>query len=254
MPKMDEAKRDRMKWFMDETWVVMVARPPIGAAAHFWADVVVEGMENFPLEGPVVAASNHLNFADVIYWGLHLPRYPIYMAKKELFEVPVLGWVLRHWCAFPVFRGEADAWAVRYANDVLRQGKMLFLFPEAHRQGREHRMGRGKSGMIRFALDNDAPIVPMAMRGTEDLFHGKNVRPKHATVHLRVGSPIDAKELCRSVCGEGEPDKKAMRKMTDYVMRRIADMLPPDYRGLYGEDGGEDAGEDGKGQQVEQGR
>ncbi len=88
----------------------------------------VQGLENFPLDGSVVIACNHVNNFDVFPMQLSLPRPIFFMAKAELFKFPLMDVALPNLGAFPVYRGEKDAWAMRHARKVLEHGITLERF------------------------------------------------------------------------------------------------------------------------------
>ena len=96
-------------------------------------DMHVAGLEQLPLDGPVVIACNHVTNFDVFPMQLSLTRPIFFMGKAELFSFPVMDWLLRQLGAFPVYRGEKDQWAMRHARVVLEHGQVLGMFPEGTR-------------------------------------------------------------------------------------------------------------------------
>lgn len=93
----------------------------------------VEGRENEPAEGPVLAVCNHVSAVDPPIAGVALRRRARYMAKHELLQMPVLGWLLRTVGTFPVRRGQADRRSIRTALDALSRGELVLMFPEGTR-------------------------------------------------------------------------------------------------------------------------
>ncbi len=220
--------RDRKQWYTHETRVLKVARPLVSLWFHTFADVQVEGTENIP-SGPVILASNHITMADVFVLGLELPRHPYFMGKAELFKTPVVGWVYRKFGTFPVHRGEADVWAFRQAANVLNVGQMLAMFPEGTRSRRTAALRPAKTGAVRLALRHRVSIVPAAISGSETFFAHGAFAPRHARIHLSVGEPIDVAALAPP----GPPSYETLTSLTTHVMKTIAAMLPPAYRGVY---------------------
>jgi 1-acyl-sn-glycerol-3-phosphate acyltransferase len=179
----------------------------------------VHGLENFPLEGPVVIACNHVTNFDVFPMQLSLPRPIFYMAKAELFKFPVMDVALRDLGAFPVYRGEKDAWAMQHARKVLQNGQTLGMFPEGTRnKGRG--LGVAKTGTARMAIDTKCPIVPMVVTGTDRFFKGF---PRRATVTVKLLPPLLPKS------------SETPLSLTDRLMFSMAAALPEDMRGVYAE-------------------
>src|SRR5215475_10174413 len=92
-----------------------------------------EGLKHVPRTGPVILAMNHISWFDIPMASLRVPRVTHYMAKSELFSVPFVGGLMRICGSFPVRRGESDREALRTAERMLGQGKVLVVFPEGHR-------------------------------------------------------------------------------------------------------------------------
>lgn len=179
----------------------------------------IAGLENFPLEGPVVVACNHVTNLDVFPMQFSLPRPIFFMGKAELFKFPLMDVALRDLGAFPVYRGEKDAWAMRHAQVVLEHGQTLGMFPEGTRnKGRG--LGIAKTGTARLAIDTRSPIVPMVITGT-DRFLKRFPHRAHVTVDL----------LPPLMPAPGETPLS----LTDRLMFSMAAALPEDMRGVYAE-------------------
>jgi 1-acyl-sn-glycerol-3-phosphate acyltransferase len=187
----------------------------------------VVGQENVPPAGAIIVASNHLNAADPPFVTRALGRPPIFMAKKEMLDLPLFGLAFRAWGAFPVRRGEFDLAAIRAAVDVLQRGEVLLMFPEGTRS-RTGGLGRGHPGTATIALHTGAPILPVAITGTENVkwpwFLLRPLLVRH--VRVVIGEPFHLAEVQRV-------NREAARQATDIIMLRIAGMLPPEYRGVY---------------------
>lgn len=124
-----------------------------------------KGIENFPDEGPVILASNHLSFLDPIVIPTASRRRMHFMAKAELFEVPVLGWLIRKFDSFPVKRGMLDKTAIKNSLDVLKNGNVLLLFPEGARSLTGD-IGEAKPGVGFIVYHSRSPVVPVLLVGT----------------------------------------------------------------------------------------
>jgi 1-acyl-sn-glycerol-3-phosphate acyltransferase len=187
----------------------------------------VEGRENVPLQGPLIVASNHLNNADPPMVAAAIPRHPIFMAKQEMFGWPIVGLGIRAFGAFPVRRFEADLDALRKAVEVVRDGQMLVMFPEGTRS-RTASMKRAHPGTAMIALRTGAPILPVAVTGTETtkwpwLFLRPFMGPK---VRVVIGRPFFLPAAQRI-------DAESGHCCTEIIMRRVAELLPESYRGYY---------------------
>lgn len=190
----------------------------------------VIGREHVPLEGGLIVASNHLNNADPPAIALALPRLPTFMAKKEMFGWPVLGPAFRAFGAFPVRRTEADLAALRQACELIEEGRMLIMFPEGTRS-RTGGLTKGHPGTALIALRTGAPVMPVAVTGTEGVrWPWVFIKPKSIKhVRVTIGEPFTLPPVDRI-------NTKSAEAATDVIMRRIAALLPPQYRGVYADD------------------
>jgi len=143
------------------------------------------------------------------------------MGKRELFETPVVGFLLRAIGAFPVRRGEADRGALQMALAVVAAGQPLGFFPEGHRS-ESGQLIRGRPGVAYVALHSNAPIIPLAVSGTRGARLGAFWR---RDILLRAGEPFRAGDL-----GVATQDAQAV---TDAIMRRVAALMPEEQRGVY---------------------
>lgn len=183
----------------------------------------VDGLENVPREGPLLLAANHLSLVDPPVLGALLPRRVVFMAKEELFHVPVVGWAVSWYGAFPVKRGQADRQALRSAIAVLESGGVVGMFPEGTRS-RSGTMSQAHSGAALLALTADARVLPVAIEGTDRLGSLRSLLSRPA-ITVRVGKPFTLERVHR---GKGGLDAA-----TSSMMGRIAALLPLDRRGFY---------------------
>jgi len=197
----------------------------------------IEGLEHVPPDGAVLVVANHLHNADPVLLEIVFPRALHFMAKRELFGLPLIGWIIRRAGAFPVDRGRADRTALRLAQANLDQGIPVGMFPEGTRSpSRRLRPALPGAGLV--ALRAGVPILPVAITGTERLpLNGTKGQlaagarppdPGHAGIRIRFGAPIH-------LADESGSGKLGVRAATEQMMAAIAALLPPDYRGVYGE-------------------
>lgn len=129
--------------------------------------IEARGLENIPSEGPVIIASNHISLLDPPAVGILMKRQVRFMAKEELFKVPILGFLIRSFGAFPVKRGGVSKDAIKSAISLLRSGEVMGIFPEGTRSaGTEG----AKKGTAMIAIRSEATIIPTAIIGEYKLF------------------------------------------------------------------------------------
>jgi 1-acyl-sn-glycerol-3-phosphate acyltransferase len=163
------------------------ARIVLGLAIQFYFSLERTGRKNIPKKGPVILAANHRSFLDPFLVGCCMRRPVYFVAKKELFEKRWQGWLLNRLGAFPIKRGESDEESMATARAVLDRGAALVIFPEGTRI-RKGPLGRPKRGVGRLALETGAPVVPVAILGSERARRGFRIRP--VWVRIRCGKPL----------------------------------------------------------------
>ena len=167
--------------------VYWIVRGFLQPAIHIWFRPSRLGREHIPRRGPVLLAANHRSFLDPFIVGICLRRPVHFVAKRELFEKRWQGWLLNALGAFPVRRGESDEEMMDTARAILNRGDAVVIFPEGTRI-RTGSLGRPKRGVGRLALETGAPVVPIALAGTERARRGWRIRP--VKVRLRCGRPL----------------------------------------------------------------
>jgi len=184
----------------------------------------VEGLENVPATGPAILMINHMAFVDPIVVLHLLPRNIVPMAKVEVYNYPLIGIFPRAWGVIPVRREEVDRRAIQGALDVLRAGEIILVAPEATRSPQ---LQRGKEGVAYLASRSGAPIIPVAIEGTEGFpTLPFRKRWRGPGVQVRFGRPF---------CFRTELERRhdQLRQMTDEAMYLLAAMLPERRRGVY---------------------
>ncbi|MGQ4664395.1 lysophospholipid acyltransferase family protein [Metabacillus halosaccharovorans] len=169
--------------------------------------IKVEGLEHFPKEGGVLLCTNHISNFDPPVVGVTAPRKVLFMAKAELFNVPVLKQLLSNFGTFPVKRGGGDREAIRAGLKVLKEGHVLGLFPEGTRS-KDGKLGKGQAGAGFFALRSTAAVVPCAIIGPYKSFR---------TLRVVYGKPINMEEF--------REKKINAEEMTSIIMEEINKLL-----------------------------
>jgi len=192
----------------------------------------IEGVDRVPRDGGILVIGNHLHNADPLLISIACPRPLHFMAKRELMTVPVIGRIIRLGGTFAVDRGRADRTAIRRAEATLVQGIALGMFPEGTRSP-SRQIERALPGAGLIALRGNATIVPVAITGSERLpFNGakgsqaRKPDPGHRGVRIVFGEPF---RLPSAIDGKRTSPEQAI----DLAMRRVAEMLPDAYRGIY---------------------
>lgn len=183
------------------------------------------GRENIPDEPPYLLVTNHLSALDPPVLLFMLPHAIRPFAAIKHKSNPLFGPVLEAADTIWVRRGEVDRQALREALDVLKRGEVLGLAPEGTRASESHALQKGKAGAAYIATRADVPIVPVGIAGTERIKHNLPLL-RRARVRIAVGEPFRLPET-------GHVRSKKLHEYTDLIMRRIAELLPEEYRGVY---------------------
>lgn len=179
-----------------------------------WFRVKADGKEHVPPDGPVIVCCNHLSFWDPVIVGYVLPRKARYMAKAELFQIPLLRPLITKLGAFPVKRGGVSKESIRLSLELLENGETLLIFPEGTRN--PDGTSAAKRGAVHLAFKTGATIVPAAISGTYRPF---------SKIAVRIGEPVDLDELREKGTTE------AQLEATETIMQAIRRLLEPGMNG-----------------------
>jgi 1-acyl-sn-glycerol-3-phosphate acyltransferase len=199
-------------------WVVL--RPALGLLGG----VRILGRENVPRCGPVLLAANHTSFADPPLMGLACPRPLWFMARANLFRLPLLAPVMRLFHAFPVRVNGVDREAIRFSEQLLHRHQALCIFPEGGVSD-DGRLQPLKSGLALLALRTGVPIVPVGIARAHRFLPPNRTLPGFAPggVEIRIGPAIDLGTFLPDVDRPGRLDELNRR-----IFQAIAGLLPDD--------------------------
>jgi 1-acyl-sn-glycerol-3-phosphate acyltransferase len=190
---------------VDVAW--KVGRVTLGSVLRLFTPLRVYGKERVPLEGGVVFAFNHFHWIDPGAFGAASPRVVYFMAKIEAHRMPGVGQLIRTFGTFSVRRGESDREAVRMMREIVRDGHALGLFAEGTRQ-RSGVPGKVQAGAGMVALQEDVPVVPAAIHGSQNWRVG-NWHP----VSIVWGAPMRFEGLPKSGRGYREASAEVEREL-----------------------------------------
>ncbi len=171
------------------------------------------GADHLPRNGAVLLAANHLSNWDPPLLATFLSRPVCYMAKQELFEIPIFGKAIRACHSFPVRRGAADRAAIKTALQILKSGKCLGVFPEGTRS-RDGRVHKAEAGIALLAAMSGAPVVPAAIIGTNHIFGEGGPLPQLRVIY---GEPM--------FFSGAHNDKAALQAFAQQIMVEIEKLM-----------------------------
>ncbi len=188
----------------------------------------VQGIEHLPERGPAIITPNHVSWFDVIFMAGYNKVPPVTFAAKKWDKVPGVSLLFRHFGqAIFVNRGAPDKQALMAAMAALQAGRVLGVAPEGTRS-HDGILRRGHDGAAWLASRTDALIIPVAIWGHEDVIRGHWLRLRRPHIHFHVGEPFRLPPEARKT------RSRDLKPYTEMIMHRIAAMLPPERRGIYG--------------------
>jgi 1-acyl-sn-glycerol-3-phosphate acyltransferase len=198
---------------------------------------VIEGAEHVPAHGPVILASNHLAVADSFFLVLIMRRRVSFVAKNEYFtgrglKGIVTRWFVRATGQVPIDRssGSAAQGALDAAIKILKDGGVWGIYPEGTRSP-DGRLHKGKTGVIRVALETGAPVVPVVMTGTERINPPGTRRWRFGKVRIRICPALDFSRY-----QDFKDNRLVVRSATDELMLVLANNSGQEYVDRYAAD------------------
>ncbi|MDK2799924.1 MAG: 1-acyl-sn-glycerol-3-phosphate acyltransferase [Clostridiales bacterium] len=172
--------------------------------------IEIKGIQNIPKEGPCILCFNHISTLDPPVAGVFMPRQLTFMAKEELFHVPILGPAIKALGAFPVKRGAGDIAAIKNSLNILNKGKALVIFPEGTRS-KTGEVKQAKPGIALIATKAQVPVIPIGISGKYKLFH---------KLLINIGTPIFLEEYYGKKLSIEE-----LQKISNSIMNEIKQLM-----------------------------
>jgi 1-acyl-sn-glycerol-3-phosphate acyltransferase len=199
--------------------IIAVLRPFARWLCRLWFKAEFHGAENIPAEGACIITPNHVSYGDPIWITIPVYRRVYYMAWDKPFDIPVLGFIMRAFGAFPVnLESTADASAQRSSLEVFARGGALVIFPEAGRT-RTGKLMPFKMGAFRFALTHGIPIVPVSIKGAEKIWPVGRAFPRPGKLVITYHPPIKVERA-----GEGT-SRLELKEQARILARKTHDIV-----------------------------
>ena len=186
----------------------------------------IEGLENIPPYGPLIAVSNHVSYNDPPYIAAIFPRPVFFLGKKELFKNKILGSIMRNVNVISLDRSGVGLSGLKSAMELLNEDQVVVIFPEGTTSDTGGLI-KGRSGVSYLAIKSECPILPISITGTNH-FPAWRLWMPLKKVHVNIGAAFTPPIV------HGNISNDVLNSITDTIMVRIAYLLPPELRGVYG--------------------
>ncbi len=193
-------------------------KPIAVALMRLFFRLEARGQEHVPRAGALLLVSNHVSVLDPPLVGGAAPRKLYFLAKEELFRIPIFGRLIHAVNARPVRRDGSDSRALKSTLRLLGEGKAILIFPEGTRGRGNGRLGEGKPGAGMLAVMSGAAVVPVYVSGTDRALPRGATLPRPAKVRVRFGPPLHFK------AGRDDRRKEQYREASAEMMRAIAQL------------------------------
>lgn len=210
------------------TLALNLINTPMKAILRTMMKIDDRDIAKIPMSGPLILATNHINSLDAPVGFTHLhPRRLTAFVKIETWDNPALALLFNIWKGIPIHRGEVDFGAFHQAQDALKENKIIIIAPEGTRSF-DGKLKKGYPGIVLLAIRSGVPILPVVFFGNENVGH--NLRSLRRTdMTIRVGEPFTVNFANQSL------SRDFREEVTEEIMYQIALLLPPEYRGVYGD-------------------
>jgi 1-acyl-sn-glycerol-3-phosphate acyltransferase len=205
-----------------------ILRPPFRLLFHILSPVKMTGRRNVPKKGPYIIAINHVSLYDPPFIVAFWPVAPEAAGAAEIWTKPGQSVLARIYGGMKVHRGQVDRRLLESMLSALQSGYPLLIAPEG---GRSHTPGmrRAEPGAAYLADKTGAPVIPVGIVGTTDDFADKAFHFKRPPLEIHIGQPLHLPP----VEGKGNARHQSLQANADLLMRAIANLLPPEYHGVY---------------------
>jgi len=195
---------------------------------HSFCKVSINGLENIPQGQPYLLVFNHVSIFEAPFIACYWPEALEVLGAKEVWERGGQGLLAQLYGGIPISRGEVDRTAIYKVLSVIQSGKALLIAPEGTRS---HRPGMqiGKPGVAFIYEKMQVPILPVGVEGTTEDLLSNIFHFRHPSLSLNIGEPF----MLPADLGAGQKRSEAYQAQVDYIMKKIAALLPPEYRGIY---------------------
>ena len=206
-------------------WVYYFGRGLAHFLMFFLARWEIKGRENVPARGPLLIVSNHLHIADPPIVAASIKLKLVFMAKDDLWRNRWNRFWVENFGAFPVRRAGLGREALRTAEGWIKRGVSVVVFPEG---GRSHTPGLRPAlpGAALLASQLKVPILPVGITGTDKFYDIWWTLRHHPTVTVNIGRPFNPPT-------DGKLTREQRQEAIEHIMKKVAALLPPPYRGVY---------------------
>lgn len=218
-PQRRRADEAQPEPFVLPLWAISIIRAILRGLSRLFFRISFRGLENIPHTGGVIIASNHQTYIDPIWMSLPVNRRIRYLAMSESFGWPIIGKIILMLGAWPIQVEKGDATAIRRTLQWLRSGSAVVIFPEGGRALPDGELLRFKPGAVRMALEANAPILPITIRGGQRVWPKGHRFPRPAKVEL-IYHPLQYVRM-----QEGEDTRACAKRETDRLAETIGSAL-----------------------------
>jgi len=200
------------------------------AALRVLTDLKIEGEENFPASGPLIMVGNHFSFIDPAAF-ISIAPWPLdFVGGAVTPHAPkIVRFLPRLWGFLPVYRGTGSTYALKEAQNILNRGGVLGIFPEGGSWAQILRPARPGAALL--TAQTGAPLLPVGLHGLPDVFLSLK-KFRRARVRFRIGKPFGPFRIS----GSRYDQRRQLDEIGHEIMRKIAELLPPEKGGLYSSD------------------